>query len=41
MADPKKEYSSGRYSSGKAEQIQMQKTRENCINDLDFIVTKI
>lgn len=41
MTDPKKELSSGTYSSEKAEQIKMQKTRrENCINYLDFIVTK-
>lgn len=41
MTDHKKKVSLGRYSSEKAEQIQMQKTRrENCINDLDFIVTK-
>lgn len=41
MTDPKKKVSSGRYPSEKTEQIQMQKTRrENCINYLDFIVTK-
>lgn len=41
MTDPKKELSSGRYSSEKAGPTQMQKTRrENSINDLDFIVTK-
>lgn len=41
MTDPKNELASGKYSSEKAEQIQIQKTRRgNGINNFNFIVTR-